>query len=103
MVVRAWPFGGRVTYNSEEYIKLSPFKKAFLSAGGWLWDLGSFAMLGLIYLFLEEPHSVFFLIMGGSFIQVILGLSPITSDGRKFISYLFYGATQSLLNAKTTS
>ena len=102
VVIRACPFGGRVTYKSDEYVNLSSYKKAFLSAGGWLFDFGSFVMLGLIYLFLEEPHCIFFLIMGGSFIQIIMGLSPITSDGRKFIAYLFYGVKQSLSAQITT-
>lgn len=87
---RLIPIFGRVSYEGSAYLQLSMHFRAFLSAGGWAFDTLVHIILWLIYCTVTEPNPIFSLIIFNSFVRIVFGLSPLTSDGRKFIHYSIY-------------
>lgn len=84
---RVFPIGGRASYRARIRI-LRPLKRAFVCAGGWLAELA----LTLLLLAALRLHllSAPLLVFPGLLLvtDVLLGLTPLTSDGQKFLYHL---------------
>lgn len=92
-VLRIFPFGGQVIYD-DRYWHLNYLRRAFLSAAGWMTDI-CLATLVITTAYLTSatgPIATF--ICGVVGFNVLTGLLPVTSDGRKTLKYLWLAATE---------
>ena len=80
---------GFVQYNSDTYGRLSFFKKAFISSAGWIAEGLMFLILITFSTFLQLDSIYYVFVYYYMKFRLIFILTPVTSDGRKFIKYLF--------------
>jgi hypothetical protein len=83
-----FPFGGRCCYRWTKSDKSTPHRLAIVSMGGWLADLIVFFTLIKITSGWSETNTYMYLIWLYMVFKVSIGISPLTSDGRKVFSYL---------------
>lgn len=85
-----FPLGGSVTYDGTSYWASSHTQRAMMSAGGWFADL---AILGLLYWTLQAlPTGAAFsrAVFALATFRVIVGLTPLTGDGRSVVRHVWY-------------
>lgn len=85
------PFGGRIVY-TDDILGASHLNKALIHAGGWFADvliaIGVVVVINLSMV--SGPLS--FLVSSYLICRAAVNWSPLTSDGRKIIKYLWWSA-----------
>lgn len=86
--------GGRCIYDIADFTAAQPFKRAFMSAGGWLIELFLWAAAKTFILVTNTNSTSVFIVYFFLTLKIILGITPITSDGRRLLMYLYFGLRQ---------
>ncbi|MBY0365108.1 MAG: M50 family metallopeptidase [Burkholderiaceae bacterium] len=92
LALRAFPFGGRVTYD-ERYWQVSYAGRAFMSAAGWMADAIVAAVVVAATYLADATGPVATAVCGIVAFRVAYNLLPLTGDGRKTLRYLWLAAT----------
>lgn len=85
------PFGGCFYFKWTTNDKSTPFKIAFIAIGGWVIDCIVFLFLMLILSDADRSQGYGYIATAYLFLKVVVGLSPLTSDGRMLIKSLYFG------------
>lgn len=80
---------GFFQYYSDTQDRLSFFKKAFISSAGWIAEGLMFLVLITFSIFFQLDSIYYAFVYYYMKFRLIFILTPVTSDGRKFIKYLF--------------